>query len=271
MLNALGNALLQNRNLLAHIVLILVWILLISAVNGKIRFGAKWLLGIRIVVMIAWAALIVVSILHRDQISTDDIFRFTPQNEFLAAVVLLVFFAIKSVSMVIYVGLLYAAAGIMFPLPLAIVVNILGTAIMVTIPYWIGRSGGAEFVQNTVKKYPKLAFVSEIKRGSDFWFSFIIRLVGMFPSDIISIYMGAIRLEFRAYLLSCVLAFLPPVVTFSVMGMSLTDIGSPNFKIAFAVEAACVVSSAVLAYFYGKKLKVDMKNAEKAGSVKQEV
>lgn len=215
---------------------------------------SNWMRILRWTVLIAWAVLIAVSYVNRDHISVHDVLTYTPENYLLAAAVLLLFFALKSVSMVIYVGLLYAASGVMFPLPGAILVNILGTAIMVTIPYWIGRCGGADSLDRTIERYPKLAFVRDLRKGSDFWFSFIVRLVGMFPSDIISIYMGSIRVGFGAYFWSCLLGFLPPVITFSVMGMSLADIHSPNFKIALGVEIACVVSSAILAIFYGRKL-----------------
>lgn len=216
----------------------------------------------RTVVILMWILLIIISYLYKDQISVDDIFHYTPSNSFLAATVLLFFFALKSMSMVIYVGLLYAAAGIMFPLHWAILVNTLGTAIMVTIPYFIGKSGGAEFIERTIRKYPKMAMIKEIRKGSDFWFSFIVRLVGMFPSDIISLYMGSIEVRFWPYLWSCILGFLPPVITFSVMGMSLADIHSPNFKIALGVEIACVISSAILGFFYVRKLSKNRKERE---------
>lgn len=209
---------------------------------------------VRWIVILMWVVLIVVSYLYRDRISVDDIFRYTPSSPLLAAMVLLFFFALKSMSMVIYVGLLYAAAGIMFPLHWAILVNTLGTAIMITIPYFIGRYNGAEFVEQAIRKYPKMAIIKEIRKGSDFWFSFIVRLVGMFPSDIISIYMGSIEVRFRPYFWSCILGFLPPVITFSVMGMSLADVHSANFKIALGVEIACVISSTILGFFYVRNL-----------------
>lgn len=225
--------------------------------------GSQFLVITRWVVILMWIALIIVSYLYKDRISVDDIFHYTPANPILAATVLLFFFALKSMSMVIYVGLLYAASGIMFPLHWAIVVNLLGTAIMVTVPYYIGRSGGAEFIERAIRKYPKMAMIKEIRKGSDFWFSFIVRLVGMFPSDIISIYMGSIEVRFWPYLWSCLLGFVPPVITFSVMGMSLADIHSPNFKIAFGVEVACVISSAILGFFYIKNLPAARKDRKK--------
>lgn len=56
-------------------------------------------------------------------------------------------FAVKSLSIFLYSGLLYAASGILFPLPVAIAVNIAGTAVMVSIPYWLGKRLGSQAVQ----------------------------------------------------------------------------------------------------------------------------
>ena len=55
-------------------------------------------------------------------------------NPWLAAAVLLAMFALKSVSVFFYAGILYAASGILFPLPIAVLVNLCGTAIMTTLP-----------------------------------------------------------------------------------------------------------------------------------------
>lgn len=59
----------------------------------------------------------------------------TPSNSFLAALVLLVLFALKSLTVVIYAPLLYAASGLIFPLHAAIAINLLETIIMNSIPY----------------------------------------------------------------------------------------------------------------------------------------
>ena len=48
-------------------------------------------------------------------------------------------FAVKSVSVVIYSGLLFAVSGMIFPMKFAIAVNFCGAAIMVTLPWLIGK------------------------------------------------------------------------------------------------------------------------------------
>ena len=74
-----------------------------------------------------WASLIIVCIVNRDKITAEGIVGLVPQNSWLSVIILLMLFAVKSVSVVIYSGILYAASGILFSLPIAIIINIIGT------------------------------------------------------------------------------------------------------------------------------------------------
>ena len=102
-----------------------------------------------------WIGIIVLLIIHRKELSAEEIARYTPKNPWLAVIVMLALFALKSLSIVIYSGLLYAANGILFPLPAAIVLNLIGTVIMLSLPYWIGRRNGASAVDEIRKNTPK--------------------------------------------------------------------------------------------------------------------
>lgn len=107
------------------------------------------------VLILIWIGIITVCFLHRKELSAEEIARYTPKNPWLAAMVMLALFALKSLSIVIYSGLLYAANGILFPLPAAIVLNLIGTVIMVSLPYRIGRRTGASAVDEIRARYPK--------------------------------------------------------------------------------------------------------------------
>ena len=81
-------------------------------------------------------------------------------------------FAVKSVSVVIYSGILYAASGILFSLPIAIIINIIGTVIMVTIPYLIERKAGTPLLGRLVAKNPKLAIIRDFPSQNELFVSF---------------------------------------------------------------------------------------------------
>ena len=178
---------------------------------------------------------------------------YTPQQPILAAAVLWMLFAVKSLSIFLYSGLLYAASGILFPLPVAIAVNIAGTAVMVSIPYWLGKKLVSQAVQYILHRWPKSAMLHDLHSGSDFFFVLIVRLLGILSADAVSAYMGAVGVKYRAYLPACLLGFLPACILFPVMGMSLSDIRSPQFLIAAGIQLAEMLLSCIAFHFYRKK------------------
>ena len=125
-----------------------------------------------------WASLIIVCFVNRDKITAEGIVGLVPQNSWLSAIILLMLFAVKSVSVVIYSGILYAASGILFSLPIAIIINIIGTVITVTIPYLIGRKAGTPLLERLVAKNPKLAIIRDFPSQIDLFVSFFVRIVG---------------------------------------------------------------------------------------------
>ena len=68
-----------------------------------------------VVLGLIWVGIIVICFIHRKELSAEEIARYTPGNPWLAGIVLLALFALKSLSIVIYSGVLYAANGILFP------------------------------------------------------------------------------------------------------------------------------------------------------------
>ncbi len=206
----------------------------------------KALRAIRTVFLaLIWGAIIIACLTHLDAFSAEGIANFTPEDPWLAAVVMLALFALKSLSVVVYCGLLYGASGILFPLPVAIAVNMLGSLIMVSIPYLIGRRAGASAVEAIRIRYPRTERLYAQRQKNDFFFSFAARMAGL-PCDVVSLYIGAINVGYAKYLSGSLLGLLPPMVTFPVMGMSVQDVGSPEFMIALGVEAGYLLLSALI-------------------------
>lgn len=200
-----------------------------------------------------WIAIIVICLLHKEDFTLEGILSYTPQQPILAAAVLWGLFAVKSLSIFLYSGLLYAASGVLFPLPAAIVVNVVGTAVMVSIPYWLGKKLGSQAVQYILHRWPKSVMLRDLRSGSDFFFVLIVRLLGILSADVVSAYMGAIGVRYRDYLPACLLGFLSTCILFPIMGMSLSDIRSPQFLIAASIQLAEMLASCITFHFYRKK------------------
>lgn len=201
----------------------------------------------------AWVIIIAICLLYKDSFTLEGILSYTPQQPIPAVLLLLLLFGIKSISIFLYSGLLYAASGILFPLPVAILVNIAGTAVMVSIPYWLGKRLGSRAVQYILHRWPKFAVLHELRGSSDFFFVLIVRLLGVLSADTVSAYMGAVGVKYRDYLPACLLGFLTTCILFPIMGMSITDIRSPQFLTAAGIELAVTVTSCIAFYYYRKK------------------
>lgn len=210
-----------------------------------------------------WIAIIVICLLHKEDFTLEGILSYTPRQPLLAALVLWGLFAVKSLSIFLYSGLLYAASGILFPLPVAIAVNIAGTAVMVSIPYWLGKKLGSQAVQYILHRWPRSAMLHDLRDGSDFFFVLIVRLLGILSADVVSAYMGAVGVKYRAYLPACLLGFLPTCILFPIMGMSISDVRSPQFLTAAGIELAATIISCIVFHFYRRRHSLNRQHMEK--------
>lgn len=207
----------------------------------------------KIILIFIWIIIISSCLIYRDNITVEGILAYTPHNLYLAFLMILGLFALKSLSIFIYSGILYAAAGILFPLPIAFLVNLIGTVIMLSLPYLIGQKVGTITVNYLKEKYPKLEMLSKLRSKNDLFFSFLIRIINILPCDIVSLYMEAVNVEYKKYIIGGLLGMLPPIITFPIMGMSIKDVSSPQFIISCCVEIVFMTVSIGIYYLYCKK------------------
>ncbi len=201
----------------------------------------------KIIITVLWVALMILCIINKDKITVDGMLKLTPASPVLAALFMIVIFGLKSICVVVYVGFLYALTGIMFPMYEAIVINILGTVVMLTIPYVWGRYAGKTAIEYVERKSPKVKKVQELSEINSFLFTLILRSNGILPCDIMSIYLGAIGVPYPTYIGASVLGMLVLAVTFPIIGTNVLNVKSPQFLIALAVNLA-VMAGSVVAY-----------------------
>lgn len=221
--------------------------------SGKASPKQRQLRLARCLLGAVWLVIIVLCLLHREDFTLEGILTYSPRHPALAAALLLALFAVKSLSVFLYSGFLFAASGILFPLPAAIAVNLAGAAVMVSLPYWLGKSLGTQAVQYILRRWPRAAMLHALHKDSNFFFVLIVRLLGILPADVVSAYMGAVGVRYREYLPACLLGFLPTCVLFPIMGMSISDVRSPQFLAAAGIGLAATLASCTAFYFYRKQ------------------
>ena len=188
----------------------------------------------KVLVGLVWLAIIALCLVHKDSFTLEGILTYTPDKPLLAALVLVALFAVKSLSVFLYSGFLYMAAGVLFPLPAAIAVNLAGTA---------------EYI---LSRWPKAAALHDLRCDSDFFFVLLIRLLNVFSLDMVSAYMGAVGVKYRAYLPASLLGLASMCVLFPIMGGSLADVRSPQFLLSAGIQLAIMLVSCAVFYLRQK-------------------
>ncbi len=179
-----------------------------------------------------WGGVILLCWINRDSITVENIVNYVPENTAAAICIMLVLFALKGITVIVYGSILYAASGVLFSLPVAICVNLAGTVLMTSIPFFIGKRAGTNLLDQLVRKNKRLELLRDVPKENEFFFSFAVRMIGLLPGDLVGMYAGACGLTYSHYICGTVMGLFPSILTFSVMGMSAHDISSPAFLIS---------------------------------------
>ena len=202
--------------------------------------------------VMAWAALIILVIVRRDSISAEAIMSYTPANKWAAALTMLGFFALKTLSVFFYSGLLFTVSGMLFDLPFAIAVNIAGALVMLLEGYAIGRAGGQDLVKELSEKYPRFAAFTGLKDRRPFTFSLLIRMLKVVNYDIGSMYMGAARVRLIPYLAGSLTALLPEIVLFALAGNGISNMDALPAAASVVIYLSMTAVSIVILRYLAK-------------------
>ena len=195
--------------------------------------------------IVLWCGVVLLFYRMHGNFTLQELLRYRPDNPLLAALAMCGLFLLKSVDFIIFSPILYAASGIMYPLPAALCLNLIGAVILSVVPYFIGQSLGTPLLEWIYRKYPKFRETEYLSKKGTFLLTVVLRCVGI-PVNIVSLYMGAAKFPFGSYLAGSVLGLLPGMLPYTVMGETAADFRSPVFAGALAVRILTILFSAVL-------------------------
>ena len=180
------------------------------------------------------------------EVITGDIL----QKPLAIAVLLLLLYAIKSVTVFFPLLVLEAAVGFMFPLPIALQLNFIGILIDLSIPYYMGHKAGEKVVDKILTKYPRFSILLKKQQHHAFFLCFFLRALGCLPGDVVTMYFGDTRVPFWQSLAGGVLGVLPGMILATVLGINLKDPTSPGFWISAVLSICMTVGSTGLYALY---------------------
>lgn len=194
-------------------------------------------------------------IIFRDSITVESISSFAPENIILAILFMLLLYAVKSLSIMFPFVILNMVGGLLFPTGIAVFVNFLGLIVELLVPYWVGRAAGADFAANLCEKHPKLDDFINHQPGSKYFMTFFLRAINCLPTDAVSMYYGAVKHPFGAFMLCSFFGCMPLVLAVTLLGASITDTSSPMFWISIVLTVSISVTSVIVYYLWQKHRK----------------
>lgn len=197
----------------------------VEVLEGK-KSKSKFIRFIPLIIMIG---LFLFFTINYGNISIEDILNFTPSNYFLTAALIILIYAVKSVSMFISLSILYISVGILFPGLWAITINLLGLFVCMSIPYWIGRFSGSALLEKVAEKYPKINNILEIEEDNEWILVFLIKILGFIPNEPSSLALGSIDIRYGSYITAAVLAKTPSMIATTLLGANINKPGTPEF------------------------------------------
>ncbi len=198
--------------------------------------------------------ILIVAILSSNEDPTvENILSSMPDSMFLSALFLMGMYALKSLSVVFPIIVLQVAAGLMFPLWAALLLNILGTTVAYTIPYITGRFSGSAATEKLMRKYPKVKEIVDMQHSSSWFPSFILRSVSCLPADIISMCLGSVKVPYIPYVVASVVGTLPGLIPATTAGMSILDPTSAVFIFSVILTVLTSVLSIILYWIIRRK------------------
>ena len=197
---------------------------------------------------------IVLFLASGNDITVQTVLNYTPESPFAAAIVILLLYALKSVSFVFPIAVLQIATGHLFQTPVALLINFLGRAVTLSIPYWVGRFSGSDLINSLQGKYPKLKEICNKQGQNPVFISFLLRTFCFLPGDAVSLYLGATRIPYPYYITGGVLGTTLGVVLATILGTSITEPSSPAFWLSASMMALMAIIS-VIFYLRNSKKK----------------
>ncbi len=205
------------------------------------------------ILMLCTAVLCIVYFKHKG-LTAQDLKNYAPENLFLAAAAIVLFYVVKSFSLVFPLPILYVAVGLIFPnVWQAFAVNLTGVVLSLSLPFFLGRFAGKDLIVKLTGRFPKIKKLDEIKSDNETVFVFILKLSGVLACDLSSLLLGAMDIRYKKFMFGSIAGLLPLIIAWTFLA-GVLDFKSPYFYLAIGgIILVALGSSFVYKKFTAKK------------------
>lgn len=184
--------------------------------------------------------------------SSDELVEMQPENAFLASLVFLGFYGLKSLTVFFPIPILYIAVAHFFNTSLALTINFIGIMIAASIPFAIGRHKSSEEFDTFINENETMKKVLSLQHDNTFFSVYMIRMLQL-PVDLTSMFLGTRDISYWPYVLGTLCGMGPTMVGITILGENISEPSSPMFLKSFAIMCGLVVVSFLIFYRSMKK------------------
>lgn len=171
-----------------------------------------------------WGALAAAAWSFRGALTEEA--AWTTGQTWLAVLILLALYALKGLTAALPSTALAAASGLLLPFPAALGTNLCGALAAQAGPYFWGRRRRGDLAELTAR-FPRLrALDPGPATGRRV---FLLRLAGVLPTELVSLWLGSAGTAWRAYFAGGLLGSFPRVLSATVLGAALWDLDGARF------------------------------------------
>ncbi|MBQ9849206.1 MAG: VTT domain-containing protein [Clostridia bacterium] len=172
-----------------------------------------------------------------DELKNIDVRALVDASESFAVAVISILgvYLLKSVTFVVPASIVYIAVGMAFDWWVALMINTVGIALEVIATYFFGRIMGGKKVVEKVEKTKYGEKLLKMQSKNKVSALLAIRFLPVFPIDIVSLLLGAMRTGFGQYMAVSLIGILPRVFLFTILGDGLYKYIPMQKLVIFAV------------------------------------
>ena len=196
-----------------------------------------------ILIMLLIAAVVAALFLTKT-VTVDQLISLAQHSKALTVLVIVGLNILKGVSLCIpFAALMFATSQVFAPLP-AVIINFFCTALCITVSYCIGRFSKKLSLEDTFKKYPRVSRYFRNATQNGFAFCFAVHAMHL-SMEAQGVLFGITRTKYSDYMISSLLALLPSLVYFTLLG-SEWDLTNPIFWVFIGIDLIVILTGLYL-------------------------
>ena len=199
----------------------------------------KLLQYLPLILMLIVAAVVGFLVLN-GTVTVEALMAVADENLFLTLLIVTAVYTVKGLSLCIPLAPVAVGVSQVLSPTTAVIANTIGTAVCISVSYCVGRFSKKLTLDAAYERFPKLAKYFRNAHENGFAFCFAVHSLHL-SMEAQGVMFGLIRTRYRDYLPSSMLALLPSMMCYTLIG-EVWDLSDPLFLIFLGVDALVVLA-----------------------------